>query len=140
MRITRRGILLGMGAVVGIAAVPVALGGTESFLRRTLADHFGDDVLQIEGIDDFVRDYAANAGQGDWKKRLAAELYFAWRGDLAHKIGPAKALEAKFLQTILVRSNIIAMRQGRASVFDYTETNPWEPTCGLYLSAMAVDA
>ncbi len=134
MRMTRRGFLLGLGALTGAAAVPVALGGTESFLRRTLASHFGDDVLDIEGIGDFVRDYAANAGQGDWTKRMAAELYFAWRGDLVKKIGPAQALEQRFLQTILVRSNIIAMRQGHTTDFEYTDTDPWEPACGLYLS------
>lgn len=137
MWITRRGVLLGLGAAAGVAAVPVALGGTESFLRRVLSDHFGSDVLDIDGIEDFIHDYSANAGQGDWKKRMAAEVYFAWRGDLIHKIGPAKALEEKFLQTILVRSNIVAVRQGHADAFDFTETDPWQPACGLYLSAFA---
>ena len=137
MRMTRRGFLLGLGALTGAAAVPVALGGTESFLRRTLASHFGDDVLDIEGIGDFVSDYAANAGQGDWTKRMAAELYFAWRGDLVKKVGPAKALEDKFLETVLIRSNIIAMRQRRATEFEYSETDPWQPACSLYLSSLA---
>lgn len=137
---TRRTVLLGGAAVAAaVAAVPIALGGMESFLRRVLADHFGPDVLGIEGVGDFVRDYAAQAGSGSVFKRLGAEVYFAWRGDLAHKIAPAWELEALFLQTILTRSNIIALRQGRDELFSYTDVNPWEPTCGLYLSALADD-
>ena len=136
---TRRNVLLGGAAVAALATVPVALGGTESFLWRVLADHFGPDVLGIEGIDDFVTDYAAQAGSGSLVKRMGAEVYFAWRGDLAHKITPAEELEKLFLQTILTRSNIIALHQGRAEPFSYVDVDPWQPTCGLYLSALADD-
>ena len=138
--LTRRRLLLGAGAVAAAAAVPVALGGTESFLRRVLGNHFGDDALEIDGIGEFVQEYAELTGQGDWKKRMVAEVYFAWRGDRVKKIGPAVALEERFLQTILTRSNIIAVRQGRAESFEYTDANPWAPGCGLYLSAMAETA
>lgn len=138
--LTRRRFLLGTGTLVGAAAVPVAFGGTEGFLRRVLGDHFGSDVLEIDGIEDFVRDYADLAGQGDWTKRMAAEVYFAWRGDRVKKIGPARALEERFLRTLMVRSNIIAIRQGRATSFEYTDADPWAPSCGLYLSAMAEEA
>lgn len=134
---TRRRLLLGSGALIATAAVPVTFGGTESFLRRVLCDHFGEDVLEIDGIGEFVREYAELAGRNDWKKRMAAEIYFAWRGDLVNKIGPAIELEERFLGTILTRSNIIAVRQGRASEFDYTDADPWTPGCGLYLSAAA---
>jgi hypothetical protein len=137
---TRRNVLLGGAALAALAAVPVALGGTESFLRRVLADHFGPDVLEIEGIDDFIRDYAAQAGAGSFAKRIGAEVYFAWRGDLAHMITPAQELEKLFLQTILTRSNIVALHQGRDELFSYINVDPWEPTCGLYLSALAEDA
>ncbi|MEL7453613.1 MAG: hypothetical protein AAGJ50_09620 [Pseudomonadota bacterium] len=119
------------------ATIPVALGGTESFLNRVLSDHFGADVLQVDRIGDFVQDYASLAGRNDWKKRMAAEIYFAWRGDRVKKIGPAIELEERFLRTILTRSNIIAVRQGRAEVFEYTDADPWAPGCGLYLGAMA---
>lgn len=138
--LTRRRFLLGTGAVAAAAAVPVALGGTEGFLRRVLGDHFGPDVLEVEGIGDFVREYAALTGQGDWKKRMAAEVYFAWRGDRVKKIGQARALEERFLRTILTRSNIIAIRQGRTEAFEYTDADPWAPGCGLYLGAMAESA
>lgn len=133
--LTRRRFLLGSGAVVAAATVPVALGGTESFLNRVLDDHFGADVLEVDGIGDFVRDYAALTGKGDWKKRMAAEVYFAWRGDRVKKIGPAVELEERFLRTILTRSNIIAVRQGRSSEFEYADADPWTPGCGLYLTA-----
>ncbi|MEL6678702.1 MAG: hypothetical protein AAFQ51_08350 [Pseudomonadota bacterium] len=133
---TRRALLLGTGAVAALAALPIALGGTTSFLRRVLSDHFGSDVLDIDGIDDFVSEYAALAGADSAAKKLGAEVYFAWRGDMVHKIGAAQALEHRFLQTILTRSNIIAMRQGTSSQFEFTSVDPWEPTCGLYLSAL----
>ena len=139
MRITRRMLLLGTGALAGASAVPVALGGTERFLNRALCDHFGTDVLDIEGIGEFVSEYAALAGRDDWKKRLAAELYFAWRGDLVFKIGQAWDLEERFLATILTRSNIIAIRQGRAETFEFSDADPWNPVCGLYLSVWAED-
>jgi hypothetical protein len=70
---------------------------------------------------------------------LGAEAYFAWRGDLVHRIGAADDLEQRFLHTILTRSNIVALRQGRDAPFQYTETDPWQPACGLYLSAFADD-
>jgi hypothetical protein len=136
---TRRVVLLGGTATVAALAAPIAMGGLESFLRRVLTDHFGEDVLAIDGIDDFVADYAAQAGTGSLPKRLGAEAYFAWRGDLVHRIGPAEELEDRFLNTVLTRSNIIALRQGRDEPFQYTETDPWEPVCGLYLSAFADD-
>lgn len=136
---TRRTVLSGGAAVAALATVPIALGGTESFLRRILADHFGPDVLEIEGISDFVSDYAERAGADSIVKHMGAEVYFAWRGDLAYKIAPAQELEKLFLQTILTRSNIIALRQGRDEPFSYTEVDPWQPTCGLYLSALADD-
>lgn len=139
-RPTRRALLLGgTAAVAALAAAPIALGGIESFLRRVVAGHFGADALDIDGIDDFIAAYAAHSGAGSVVKRSGAEVYFAWRGDLIHKIGPAEDLEKHFLQTILTRSNIIAIRQGRAESFDFLDGNPWDPVCGLYLSALAED-
>ena len=134
---TRRRFLLGTSALAAAATVPVALGGTESFLNRVLGDHFGPDVLEIDGLGEFVCEYAGQTGKGAWKKRWAAEVYFAWRGDWVKKIGPAVELEERFLRTILTRSNIIAIRQGWAEVFEYTDADPWVPGCGPYLSAAA---
>lgn len=133
----RRIFLGGTAAIVALAATPIALGGTVSFLRRTLSDHFGPDVLDIDGIDDFVRDYAELAGQGSMLKKMGAEVYFAWRGDRVHMIGQAKELQDRFLNTILTRSNIIAIRQARETDFDYGDPDPWSSTCGIYLSALA---
>lgn len=133
----RRWFLAGGAALVGLAATPIALGGTVSFLRRTLSDHFGPDVLAIDGIDDFIADYAALAGQGSTIKKIGAEVYFAWRGDRIHKIGQAEELQNRFLGTILTRSNIIAIQQGRETAFDYGDPDPWSPVCGIYLSALA---
>ena len=137
---SRRSMLMGGAALAGLAAAPVAFGGLRSFLRRVLASHFGADVLEIDGIDDFVHDYAAQAGTGNRARRMGAEVYFAWRGDLIRKIEPARDLEAQLLQTILTRSNIIALRQGKDESFQYIDVDPWEPTCGLYLSAFADDS
>ncbi|WP_226626459.1 hypothetical protein [Alloyangia pacifica] len=137
MRQTRRAMLLGGAALVSVAAVPVAMGGLEAFLRRVLAGHFGPQILEVAGVDDFVAEYAAQTGTGSFLKKAGAELYFAWHGDAVKMIPQAEALEQLFLQTILVRSNIIALYQGRSEDFEYTELDPWQPTCGLYLSALA---
>ncbi|UWQ21572.1 hypothetical protein [Jannaschia sp. W003] len=138
MRPSRRTVLLGgTAAVAAAAAVPVAMGGLDAFLRRVLARHFGPEVLGIDGIGDFVADYAALAGRGSALKRAGAEAYFAWQGDRVHMIGAAEELEARFLQTILTRSNIIAIHGGAEAPFDYVDPDPWEPACGLYLSALA---
>lgn len=134
---TRRAVLLAGTAMAGLAIVPIARGGIESFLRRVLADHFGEDVLEIEGIGDFIRAYAANAGNEGFTKRAAAEVYFAWRGDLVREIGQAAEMRNRFLQTILTRSNIIAIYQGAEGSLDFADADPWNPTCGLYLSAFA---
>lgn len=136
---TRRAVLIGGAAAVTAAAIPVAMGGIHGFLRRVAAGHFGPGVLQIDGVEEFIAEYAAQAGSGRLAKKVAAELYFAWRFDGVHKIAQADELENLFLQNILVRSNVIAIYQGRAESFEYTEVNPWEPTCGLYLSALADD-
>lgn len=138
MTLSRRALLISSAAATAVVAVtPIALGGMESFLRRVLANHFGPEVLGIEGVDAFVGDYAQLAGSGDFAKRVGAEIYFAWRGELVHKIGAARDLEAVFLRSFLTRSNIIAIQQGRDVAFEYGEVDPWVPTCGLYLSALA---
>ncbi|MBM7069097.1 hypothetical protein [Actibacterium sp. 188UL27-1] len=133
----RRWFIGGGAALVGLAITPIALGGTVSFLRRTLSDHFGPNILNIDGIDGFVKDYATLAGQGSTVKKLGAEVYFAWRGDKVHMIGQAEDLQERFLNTILTRSNIIAIQQGRETAFDYGDPDPWSPICGIYLSALA---
>ena len=138
MRMRRRDFLFGGGAIVALAAAtPVALGGMTSFLRRTLSDHFGPDVLALEGIDDFVSEFAALSGGDDPVKRVVAEVYFAWRGDRVHMIGPATALRDRFLRTILTRSNIIAIQQARETEFEFGSVDPWIPDCGYYLSVAA---
>ena len=140
MKPTRRALLIGgtatAMATATVAALPIAMGGVESFLRRVVKEHFGPDMIEVAGVDEFIRDYAGHAGSGSIAKRLGAEVYFAWRGDLVRKIGAAQELEERFLQTILTRSNVIAVFQGAAQEFQYTDNNPWEPTCGLYISAL----
>jgi hypothetical protein len=143
--VSRRRFLLGSVAAVtaasaGVVAVPFVSGGVAGFLRRALEAHFGPDLAAAEGVDAFVREYADHAGAGDIAKRLSADLYFGWQLDEVHKIGAADALEKKFLETILVRSNIIALAQGGASAFEYTSADPWTPTCNLYLSALSAQA
>ena len=139
-RPSRRSVLLGGASLVALAAIPIAAGGLPSFLRRVLADHFGPDVLEIEGIEDFVTAFAESSGEPLSAKRIAAEVYFAWRGDKVKMIGQAEALEARFLQTILTRSNIIAIRQGSDAPFEFVSADPWDVTCSLYLSAFAEDS
>lgn len=140
-RATRRGFLFGAGSALAslaaLGAAPAVFGGTERFLRRAFADHFGEDALAIDGIDDFISDYAATIGEEDQAKRLAAEYYFTFRADLFHKPGSVVAFEERFLRSVLSRSNIIAIAQGRAEAFDYQNPDPWSPECGLYLSALA---
>lgn len=137
MRVLRRTLLLGGGALAAAATFPIVLGGMESFLRRVVAGHFGPEFLDDEGIGEFIAEYAAQAGRGSFVKRAGAEAYFAWRGDLVHMIGPAKELQSMFLNTLLTRSNIIALYNGAESGFSYSSVDPWEPTCGLYLSSLA---
>ena len=137
MTMRRRMFLIGGGAAAALVAVPLSLGGTTAFLRRTLRDHFGPEVLQLDGIDDFVTEFASLAGEGSPAKRLAAEMYFAWHGDRLRMIGPAAALKDRFLYTILTRSNIIAIQQQRETQFDYGSVDPWLPECDPYLSAVA---
>lgn len=135
---TRRAVLLGgASAAVGLAAAPFVLPGMEGFLRRVIAAHFGEEMLKVEGIDGFIAGFIASAGENDAMKRLAAEAYFIFRGDRIHRIGAATAFEERFLRSILTRSNIVALYQGRAGTFDWLDPNPWEPQCGLYLGAMA---
>lgn len=136
----RRTLLLGAGVAAIAAAVPLSIFGVPSFLRRVLSDHFGSDVLEIEGIDDFVSEYASLLGNENIAKRLAADAYFGLRIDKVKKIGLAKALEERFLVTVLLRSNIIAIRQGRSEEFEFVSANPWQPVCGTYLSAFAEDS
>jgi len=137
MNMRRRMFLFGGGAAAVLVALPLSLGGMTQFLRRTLRDHFGSEVLELDGIDDFVAEFASLAGEGSRSKRLAAELYFAWHGDRVRMIGPAVALQDRFLNTILTRSNIIAIQQQRATRFDYGLVDPWSPVCSHYLSAAA---
>ncbi len=137
MTMRRRMFLIGGGAATALVALPLSLGGTTQFLRRTLRDHFGPEVLKLDGIDDFVTEFASLAGEGSPAKRLAAEMYFAWHGDRVRMISPATALQDRFLYTILTRSNIIAIQQNRATEFDYGFVDPWIPVCGQYLSAAA---
>ncbi|MBO9398614.1 MULTISPECIES: hypothetical protein [unclassified Shimia] len=137
MSLRRRAFLVGAAGLAGAVLVPLTLGGTTSFLRRTLKDHFGPEVLELAGIDDFVDEFAALAGEDDPAKKIAAEMYFGWHGDRVKMIGPAKAMQERFLFTILHRSNIIAVQQGRATEFEYGSVDPWSPVCGLYLSAFA---
>lgn len=140
-KLTRRILLGGAAAGAAVVAVPVAFGGTESFLRRVLADHFGPAILDTPGIDDFVAEYAAGLGGDDGLiKSLGAELYFGWRGDLVKEIGPARVLAERFLHTILARSNIIHVDRGVTDAFNYTAADPWEPQCNLFLSALAEDS
>lgn len=140
-RLTRRGLIAGGAvALAGLAAAPFALRGVEGFLRRVVADHFGEDALAIEGIDEFIAEFAATAGKGDALKRIAAKTYFAARGDRIVKLSRAQAFEEQFLRTILKRSNIIALRQGQAEDFDWQNPDPWDPQCGLYLSSLAEEA
>jgi hypothetical protein len=140
IRLSRRGFFIGLAAAACAVAAPATVGGTASFLRRVLHDHFGAEVAAHDGVDDFVRAYVDSLAQDDMAKRAMAGLYFAWHGDRVHKIGAAAALEQRFLSTILVRSNIIALWHGNASAFEFTEADPWVPTCGLYLSALAETA
>lgn len=139
MSLKRRGFLIGVAGIAGALLVPLTLGGTTAFLRRTLEDHFGPEVLDLEGIDDFVEEFAALAGEDDPAKKIAAEMYFGWHGDRVKLIGPAKAMQERFLFTILHRSNIIAVQQNRETEFEYGSVDPWSPICGLYLSAFADD-
>lgn len=140
-RATRRAVLLGGGAAVaGLAAAPFVLSGMEGFLRRAIAAQFGEKMLKVEGIDDFIADFMATAGEDDALKRLAADAYFVFRGDRIHRIGAANAFEERFLHSILTRSNVVALFQGQAETFDWQDPNPWEPQCGLYLGAMAEEA
>ncbi|WP_027256123.1 hypothetical protein [Leisingera aquimarina] len=136
MKMRRRMFLMG-AAATALVAVPVSLGGTVGFLKRTLRDHFGPDVLNLDGVADFVTEFASYSAQGSPAKKLAAEVYFAWHGDQMKMIGPAAALRDRFLYTILTRSNIIAVQQQRAAQFDYGLADPWLPACGQYLSAAA---
>ncbi|MFQ6550862.1 hypothetical protein AAD018_000785 [Aestuariibius insulae] len=138
-KLTRRTLLAGGGAITALAALGIAGGGTTGFLRRVTAEHFGKDALKIDGIDAFIDDYTAVISDSQSLKKRAAEVYFSWRGDRIYLIPDASNLKERFLQTILTRSNIIAMRQGRSDRFDYSNPAPWEPDCGLYLSAFAED-
>lgn len=137
IKLSRRGFIIGLAAAIGAAAAPAVMGGTAAFLRRVLHDHFGPRVAATDGVDGFVRAYVDSLAQDDMAKRAMAELYFAWHGDRVRKIAAATALEERFLNTILVRSNIIALWHGTASEFEFTVADPWTPTCGLYLSALA---
>ncbi|ETX12739.1 hypothetical protein OCH239_17375 [Roseivivax halodurans JCM 10272] len=129
--------MLGGGALCIAAAVPVAMGGMRSFLERITVAQFGAEILSIDGVHAFLDAFAAQAGDDSLAKRLGAEAYFAWRGDLIHEIAPARDLETRFLQTILTRSNIIKVWRGESQRLEFTEIDPWQPTCGLYLSALA---
>lgn len=135
-------VLLGGSAGAAALALPWTFDGVEAFLRRTMANHFGADALDIEGVGDFIHAYAAASGdeESGRVKRIAAKYYFAMRGDRIFPIGAAKAFEERFLNAVLIRSNIIAIRQGRADAFDYADPDPWAPVCGLYLSALAEEA
>jgi hypothetical protein len=135
MKMRRRMFLIGGGAA--LVALPLSLGGTTAFLRRMLRDQFGPDVLQLDGIDDFITEFASLSGEGSPAKRLAAEMYFAWHVDRVKMIGPAEALRQRFLYTILTRSNIIAIQQQRETRFDYGSVDPWVPECNVYISAFA---
>ena len=137
MNLGRRKVLAGIAAGAAIAAVPLVNNGLTSFFNRTLRAHFGDDVTEIAGIDAFVSDYAATVARDDFMKRSTAQVYFAMRGDRIQKIGIAQELENRFLQTILTRSNIIAIRQKKANEFEYTDADPWELACGSYLTDAA---
>ncbi len=139
MSMRRRMFLIGSGAVTALVVLPLTLGGTTQFLRRTLRDHFGPKVLKLDGINDFVTEFAALAGEGSPAKKLAAEMYFAWHGDRVRMIGPAAALQDRFLYTILTRSNIIAIQQKQETEFHYGFVDPWAPVCDQYLSAAADD-
>ncbi|MEL7182070.1 MAG: hypothetical protein AAGK57_00340 [Pseudomonadota bacterium] len=131
----RRTLLLGGTALLAAAAVPLVNTGISGFLSRVLRDHFGDDIFEVAGIEDFVAEYASLVSQEDWVKRTGAQVYFGLRGDQVKQLGLAKGLENRFLQTILTRSNIIAIRQGRETQFDYSDPDPWAAVCGGYLTA-----
>lgn len=137
MNMRRRMFLLGGGAAATLVVLPLSLGGTTQFLKRTLRNHFGPDVLKLDGMDEFVTEFASLSGKDSPAKRLAAEMYFAWHGDKVRMIGPAVALQERFLYTLLTRSNIIAIQQKRETKFDYGLVDPWWPVCGQYLSAAA---
>ncbi|MCR9089518.1 MAG: hypothetical protein NXH97_22600 [Rhodobacteraceae bacterium] len=138
-RLTRRTILFGSAA--GVAAMSVTAivlaPGMTGFLRRVVAQHFGPETVKIDGVEDFITDYAEQAGSGDWKKQVASRLYFSLHGDEIYRISAADELENRFLNTFLTRSNIIAIYQETATEFEYTDVDPWEPSCGLYLSSLA---
>lgn len=137
-RLTRRALLAGAGTTAaGLAAVPFVFKGIPRFLRQAVANHFGEETLALEGMDDFIADFAASASDGDALKRFAADAYFAFHGDRFHKISAAKEFENRFLYTLLTRSNIIAIQQGRSVEFDYLNPDPWDPQCGIYLSSAA---
>lgn len=136
--LTRRAIIFGGTCAVTLSAAAVAVApGLPGFLRRVVVQQFGADMLDIDGIDDFIADYAAQAGAGDWKKQIASRLYFSLHGDEIYRLAAVDELENRFLNTILTRSNIVAVYQKSAAAFEYTDANPWEPTCGLYLSSLA---
>jgi len=137
MKLKRRTVLLASIAVAGVALVPFVKGGVQGFLARVLRTHFGSDVTEIDGVDSFVAEYASYVGRDNQTKRLGAGVYFAFRGEKIKKLGMSQDLEERFLRTILTNSNIIAIRQGRAKEFEFSGANPWEPVCGLYLSAAA---
>ncbi len=118
---------------------PLALDGLENFLRRVVADHFGDEILVLDGIDDFIRDFAATVGDENLIKRLASDYYFGVSGDRIHKTGTIRAFEERFLRSMLSRSNVIGIHQGVSTEFEYQNPDPWAPQCGLYLSSLAED-
>ena len=134
-------MVLAGGAAAGVVAVaPLTFSGLEGFLRRTVADHFGKDLLTVEGIDDFVRDFVETVGDENFIKRLASDYYFGISGDRIHKTGAVRAFEERFLRSLLSRSNVIAIYQGASTEFEYQNPDPWAPQCGLYLSSFAEDA
>lgn len=138
MSIKRRSVLIGAGAFAAVASVPVFSDGIKGHLARLVQDHFGEDLLKtIPGVDTFVQEFAAGLASDNTKKRLAAQVYFGFYGDKIAPTGFSNDLDERFLRTLLTRSNIIAIRTGRATEFDYGDPNAWETICGNYLSADA---
>lgn len=134
--ISRRSFILGLLAT-GLAVPPILSGGMAGHLKRTLAGHFGDTVLEVEGITSFINEYVATAGKQNVLKKAAAQLYFSFYGPVIAPYSGLKDFEETFLQTILIRSNIIAVVRGQKTTFEYHNVDPYDPECGSFLSASA---
>ncbi|MCH9807774.1 MAG: hypothetical protein K0U74_08590 [Alphaproteobacteria bacterium] len=139
--IKRRTFILGFLAtgIAGIALPPMATGGVRGHLHRLLSGQFGEAILGVEGVHDFVDEYVAQLGGSNTLKKTVAHLYFSYFGPQIVPYSGLKEFEDGFLVTILTRSNIIAVAQGRQATLQYHNVNPYDPTCGSYLSAAAED-